>query len=156
MAKEIERKFLVKGDFSGFVTQKNRVVQGYLCAEPDRTVRVRIYGEKAFLTIKGQANKSGLTRNEFEYEIPVVDADELLNLCKSGIIDKIRHIIPFKGHIWEVDFFMGENAGLILAEIELEHESEQFFLPEWLGEEVTGQIEYYNAMLSKHPYKDWV
>lgn len=155
MATEIERKFLVKGDFSGHVESAGRIVQGYLCSVPERTVRVRIRGEKAYLTIKGNADISGTSRSEYEYEIPSADAQELLKLCEPGIIDKIRHLVPCEGHVWEVDVFHGCNEGLIIAEIELKDKDEPFARPDWLGEEVTGQARYYNAMLFRHPYKDW-
>jgi Uncharacterized protein conserved in bacteria len=155
MAVEIERKFLVSRDFGGAVARVDRIVQGYLCASAGKTVRVRIYGDKAFLTIKGASDRGGIARSEFEYEIPVADAEALLPLCESGVIDKIRHLIPFQGHTWEVDVFRGLNAGLILAEIELTSEDEPFERPDWLGEEVTGDTRYYNAMLSQNPYTTW-
>ena len=149
MNREIERKFLVKGDFEKEVTYRKRIVQGYICAEKDRTVRVRIQGEECFLTIKGASDESGLSRYEFEKQIAPNDAEELLKLCLPGIIDKIRHWIPVGNHIWEVDVFQGDNKGLVIAEIELSSEDETFELPTWAGEEVTGDPRYYNAMLSK-------
>lgn len=155
MAIEIERKFLVAGDFTPFVEQAERIVQGYLCSAPDKTVRVRVRGDKGFLTIKGLSDKSGIARSEFEYEIPLTDAEALLLLCESGVIDKIRHLVPFRGHTWEVDVFHGCNEGLVVAEIELREEDETFEHPDWIGEEVTGQGHYYNSMLSKHPYIEW-
>lgn len=155
MATEIERKFLVAGDFTGAVMQSDRIVQGYLCSVPERTVRVRIRGEKAFLTIKGSADESGLSRSEFEYEIPTADAEDLLKFCEPGVIDKVRHLVPFAGHVWEVDVFFGCNEGLVMAEIELKNENEPFEKPDWVGEEVTGLVRYFNAMLSKHPYEAW-
>lgn len=156
MALEVERKFLVTGDFKNAVERSDRIVQGYLCAAPDKTVRIRICGDKAFLTIKGASDTTGVSRNEFEYEIPVTDAEALLPLCESGIIAKVRHLIPFRGYTWEVDVFHGCNEGLIVAEIELTSEDEAFELPDWIGEEVTGDKRYYNAMLSQHPYCDWL
>lgn len=156
MAIEIERKFLVSGNFRDAVIRAERIVQGYLCAAPDKTVRVRIRAEKAFLTIKGASDKAGLVRSEFEYEIPVADAEALLTLCESGVIDKVRHLVPFEGHTWEVDVFHGCNEGLVVAEIELTSEDESFERPDWLGEEVTGENRYYNSMLSQHPYATWL
>lgn len=155
MATEIERKFLVKGDFSQQVISSQRIVQGYICSQPGRTVRVRIRGEKGFLTIKGASDEKGLSRYEFEQEIPLSDAEELLKLCEPGTIDKVRHLIPIEQHIWEVDVFHGANEGLVLAEIELSSEDEPFKLPEWLGVEVSGDRRYYNSMLTKNPYSHW-
>lgn len=155
MGIEIERKFLVKGDFTKIATEADRIVQGYLCTTPDKTVRIRIRGNKAFLTIKGRSDRAGISRSEFEYEIPVADAEALLPMSEEGVIDKVRYLVPVKEHVWEVDVFQGSNAGLIIAEIELTRKDEVFERPDWLGEEVTGQIRYYNAMLSKHPYEKW-
>jgi adenylate cyclase len=156
MAQEIERKFLVKGDFKPFVTKSTRIVQGYLSSVPERTVRVRIKGDKGFLTIKGIGNKSGASRFEWEKEISVDDAKNLLELCEPGIIDKTRYIVPANdGLKFEVDEFYGENEGLTVAEIELPSEDYAFDKPEWLGEEVTGDARYYNSMLMKNPYKNW-
>ena len=152
MNREIERKFLVKGDFEKEVTCRKRIVQGYICAEKDRAVRVRIQGEECFLTIKGASDESGLSRYEFEQQITQTDAEELLKLCLPGIIDKVRHWISVGNHIWEVDVFRGDNEGLVLAEIELSSEEETFELPTWAGEEVTGDPRYYNAMLSQKPF----
>ncbi|MDO4755032.1 MAG: CYTH domain-containing protein [Parabacteroides sp.] len=155
MATEIERKFLVKGDFSREVASSQRIVQGYICSQPGRTVRIRIRGEKGFLTIKGASDEKGLSRYEFEQEIPLSDAEELFKLCEAGAIDKVRHLIPMGQHTWEVDVFHGANEGLVLAEIELSSEDEQFEHPEWLGTEVTGDRRYYNSMLTKHPFTQW-
>ncbi len=155
MATEIERKFLVKGDFTKDIRESIHITQGYLSRVPERTVRVRIYDKEGFLTIKGKSNNSGLSRYEFEKEINYEEALELLKLCEKGIIDKIRHLIDFKGHTFEVDLFKGENEGLIMAEIELEDENETFETPEWLGEEITGDKRYFNSNLSKNPYKTW-
>lgn len=155
MALEIERKFLVKGDFKTKAYQSTRITQGYLSSVPERTVRVRVKGEKGFLTIKGKGNASGISRYEWEKEIPVEEAKELLQLCEPGIIDKTRYLIRHEGHLFEVDEFHGENDGLVIAEIELKNENENFSRPAWLGEEVTGNRKYYNAMLSQNPYINW-
>lgn len=155
MALEIERKFLVKGNFKTESHVSTRVTQGYLSSSPERTVRVRIKGEKGFITIKGKGNTSGTSRYEWEREIPVEEARELLQLCEPGIIDKTRYLILHEGHLFEVDEFHGENDGLVIAEIELKNEDENFSRPAWLGEEVTGDRKYYNAMLSRNPYVNW-
>lgn len=153
---EIERKFLVLNtDFIDLAVTKNRIVQGYLNSDPERTVRVRIKGEKGFLTIKGKGNESGTTRLEWETEIDLNDAEKLLPLCENGVIDKTRYEIPSGKHTYEVDVFTGANDGLIVAEIELESENEPFDKPNWLGQEVTGDERYYNAYLSNKPYKSW-
>ena len=153
---EIERKFLVLNtDFELFAVSKNRIVQGYLNSNPERTVRVRIKGEKGFLTIKGKGNDSGTTRLEWEKEIAVGEAEVLLTLCEDGVIDKIRFEIPLGEHVFEVDVFEGENHGLIVAEIELTAENEFFEKPNWLGKEVTGDQKYYNAALSNFPFMNW-
>lgn len=153
---EIERKFLViNNDFKAQATSQNRIVQGYLNSNPERTVRVRIKGSKGFLTIKGKGNESGTTRLEWEKEISLSDAEQLLTLCEKGTIDKIRYEIPLGNHTYEVDVFAGENDGLVLAEIELNSENESFETPSWLGEEVTGDAQYYNAYLSNNPYLSW-
>ncbi|MBD9179788.1 MAG: CYTH domain-containing protein [Odoribacter splanchnicus] len=155
MAQEIERKFLVQGEFKSSAYASERIVQGYLSSVPERTVRVRALGDKGFLTIKGIADKEGVSRYEWEKEIPVSEALELMKLCEPGIIDKVRYFIKCGTHIFEVDEFHGENAGLIMAEVELRFAAEDFERPGWLGEEVTGDKRYYNAMLSKHPYAKW-
>jgi len=155
MAKEIERKFLVKGNFKEFVSKSQRITQGYLSSAPKRTVRVRIKGEKGFLTIKGIVNKSGASRYEFEKEITIKETKELLNICEPGIINKTRYFVEFKNHTYEVDEFYGDNKGLIIAEMELESENEKFKKPNWLGKEVTGDVKYYNSMLMKNPFKNW-
>ena len=131
------------------------MVQGYLSSVPSRIVRVRICDEQAFLTIKGKSSEDGLIRYEWEKEISIEEAQELLQLCETGIIDKIRYLIPFGNHQFEVDEFHGQNEGLILAEVELTSEMEKIEYPEWLGEEVTGDIRFYNAMLSKFPFSEW-
>ena len=153
---EIERKFLVTNtDCIALATRQNRIVQGYLNSNPERTVRIRIKGNQGFLTIKGKGNDSGTTRLEWETLIPVKEAEQLLSLCEKGIIDKIRYEIPHGNHLYELDIFSGENQGLIIAEIELKSETEQFLKPDWLGAEVTGDEKYYNAYLSNHPYQNW-
>jgi CYTH domain-containing protein len=155
MAIEIERKFIVVGDFYGEVEYTKRITQGYICASAERTVRVRIAGEEAFLTIKGPSGDTGWSRYEFEQKIALTDAEELLKLCVSGLIDKVRHYIPAGEHTWEVDVFKGDNEGLVIAEIELSSAHEPFDKPAWIGEEVTADKRYYNAMLSQWPYKQW-
>lgn len=152
---EIERKFLVKGDFKPFVSTSIRIVQGYLSSVPERTVRVRIKGDKGFLTIKGISSSSGASRFEFEKEITVAEATELLQICEPSVIEKVRHLVNATPYIFEVDEFHGENKGLIVAEIELPDENAAFSKPEWLGKEVTNDKRYYNAMLTKNPYTKW-
>ncbi len=147
---EIERKFLVKGDFKPFVEKRFRIEQGYLSSVPERTVRVRIVGERGFLTIKGKASARGMSRFEWEKEIPPGEAETLLALCEEGRIKKTRYIVPEKsGLMFEVDVFEGMHAGLIMAEIELPTEDTAFEKPGWLGKEVTGDARFYNASLSK-------
>ena len=154
MAKEIERKFLVKNMDWKTNSQGIYYHQGYLNDEPERTVRVRIAGNKAFLTIKGISK--GFSRDEFEYEIPLTDASEILNkLCFKPNIEKYRYRINYNNHQWEIDEFAGDNKGLIVAEIELQTEDEKFELPDWIGQEVTGDPRYYNSNLIKNPYLSW-
>ena len=155
MHTETERKFLVQSEvFRTFVTESHRISQGYIAHDGGNTVRVRIRDDKGILTIKGPTN--GMSRAEWEMEIPLQDAEDLMRLTKSGRIEKIRHIIPAaNGRFWEVDEFLGENAGLIMAEIELGSEDEAFGRPDWLGAEVTGDRRYYNSYLSKFPYSTW-
>ncbi len=155
MAQEIERKFLVKGDFKSLATKSTRIIQGYLSSVPERTVRVRVKGDKGFITIKGIGSQSGASRYEWEKEIPVEEVNELLKICEPGVIDKTRFLVPVGKHTFEVDEFYGENEGLILAEIELSSEGESFETPSWIGQEVTGDARYYNSMLMKNPYKGW-
>ena len=153
---EIERKFLVRSDeFKTQTSKKSRIIQGFLNTHPERTVRIRISGDQAFLTIKGKSSKNGLTRFEWEKEIPVVEAEELMKLCEPGIIEKSRYLLEIKNHTFEIDEFHGENQGLIVAEIELQSENDTFDKPEWLGEEVTGDVRYYNSQLSKKPFSNW-
>ena len=155
MSQEIERKFLVKGDFKTYASESYPITQGYLSSVPERTVRVRIRGEQGYLTIKGESDTSGICRYEWEKEIPVEEARELLALCEPGVIEKTRYIIPMGIYRYEVDEFHGENEGLLLAEIELEQAEDAFPLPDWLGEEVTGNSRYYNSFLTKNPYSTW-
>ncbi|TRX37549.1 CYTH domain-containing protein [Flavobacterium restrictum] len=153
---EIERKFLVTS--TAFMDQafvNNRIVQGYISTDPDRTVRIRIKGEKGFITIKGKGSESGLSRFEWEKEIPLLEAQQLLQLCEKGSIDKTRFEVKIGAHVFEIDVFYGENQGLVMAEIELQSEVEAFEKPDWLGEEVTGDVRYYNAYLSKNPFLQW-
>tara|TARA_B100001146_G_scaffold224878_1_gene244694 strand:+ start:106 stop:573 length:468 start_codon:yes stop_codon:yes gene_type:complete len=153
---EIERKFLVNSnDFKEHATHNERIVQGFLNTDPDRTVRVRIKGDSGFLTVKGKSNKEGTTRFEWENKITVTEAEQLLILCEKGIIDKTRFLVPVGNHLYEVDEFYGDNLGLTIAEIELSAENERFIKPDWLGDEVTGDIKYYNSQLGKKPFKTW-
>jgi len=153
---EIERKFLVTSDaFKSEASHKNHIAQGYLNSNPNRTVRVRVKGEIGFVTIKGKGNETGMSRFEWETEIALADAKNLLKLCESGAIDKIRHEVEIGSHTYEVDEFFGDNEGLVVAEIELNSEDETFEKPHWLGQEVTNDERYYNAYLSNNPYKNW-
>ncbi len=155
MAQEIERKFLVEGEFKYDAIQSSHIVQGYLSSDPERSVRVRIRDNRGFLTIKGKSSESGASRFEWEQEIDEQDARKLLEICEPGVIDKTRYIVPWAGHNFEVDEFYGDNQGLTLAEVELHDENEHFEKPDWLGSEVTGNKRYYNAMLKQHPYSQW-
>ncbi len=155
MAIEIERKFLVKGEFRNFVEKSVRIRQGYISLVPERSVRVRIMNNRGFLAIKGKTNSSGKSRYEWETEISVKEAEELLNICEPGLIEKTRHLVKYGKYIFEIDEFYGENKGLVLAEIELKSESENIEMPDWIGEEVTGDPKYYNAMLIKNPFSKW-
>ena len=152
---EIEKKFLVAGEFKNLATKSTRITQGYLSSVPERTVRVRIKGDKGFITIKGIGSDSGASRFEWEKEIPVAEVEELLKICEPGVIDKTRYLVPAGKHTFEVDEFYGDNEGLIIAEVELSSEDETFEKPEFLGQEVTGDVKYYNSMLMKNPYKKW-
>ena len=164
MAQEIERKFLVNGDFKSDAFKATRITQGYLSSVPERTVRVRVKGDKGFITIKGIGNASGASRFEWEKEIPVEDVKALLEICEPGVIDKTRYLVKVGTHTFEVDEFYGDNEGLTVAEVELSDENEAFdkpdaiflhCLPAHRGEEVTGDAKYYNSMLMKNPYKNW-
>jgi len=152
MATEIERKFLVTGA-QWRKADGVHMIQGYLNRDKERTVRVRLAGEQAFLTIKGLTK--GASRAEYEYAIPVADAEQLLERCDGPVIRKVRHIVIYKGMKWEVDEFLGENAGLVVAELELESEDQPFERPGWLGCEVTGDPRFFNSNLVSHPYKIW-
>ena len=156
MAQEIERKFLVKNDdFKKESFKETKIVQGFLSTVPERTVRIRIKADKGFITVKGIGNKSGTSRYEWEREISIEDATDLLKISEPGVIDKTRFNVKSGGHTFEVDEFYDENDGLIVAEVELDSEDENFKKPNWLGEEVTGQVKYYNSMLMKNPFKNW-
>lgn len=154
MAVEIERKFRTKGvDFLAN-QEGERLTQGYLSHDPRATVRLRVQGDRAWLTIKGKTH--GASRSEFEYPIPSADAHAMLEeMCPEGVIDKTRYRIPVGEHIWEVDRFHGDNQGLVVAEVELDSEDQPFERPPWLGEEVTDDPRYYNSALSRTPYGQW-
>ena len=153
---EIERKFLVVSeDYKQSAHAQNRIVQGFLNTDPHRTVRIRVYDNKGYITIKGISNISGTSRKEWEFEIDADKAAELLELCKEPVIQKTRYLAHVGKHQFEIDEFEGANLGLVVAELELEHEDEDFVKPTWLGEEVTGDPKYYNAQLSKIPYQQW-
>ena len=147
MAQEIEKKFLVAGDFRQSVRKATRITQGYLSSVPERTVRVRVKGDKGYITIKGKGSESGASRFEWEKEIPVEEVMELLKICEPGVIDKTRYLVDVGSHTFEVDEFYGDNEGLTVAEVELGSEDEAFERPQWLGQEVTGDMKYYNSML---------
>ena len=154
MAVEIERKYLIDLEKLGTLKNANRIKQGYITTNKDAVVRVRVKNDKGYLTIKG--SNIGVSRLEFEYEIPLLEANEMLDkLCQKPIIDKIRYIINYEKHIWEVDVFYGDNEGLVIVEVELEDENEYINLPLWIKEEVTGDIKYYNSNLMKYPYNQW-
>lgn len=153
---EIERKFLVNSNaFKDEAFKKTKIIQGFLNTDKERTVRVRLKGDKGFITVKGLSSTGGLSRFEWEKEISKTDVEALLKLCEKGIIDKIRYEIKVGKHIFEVDEFFGNNRGLIIAEVELNSETETLVKPKWLGQEVTGDIKYYNSQLSKHPFNTW-
>jgi len=153
---EIERKFLILSDkYKSEAFKKTRIVQGFLNTHKERTVRIRIKGEQAFITVKGISNSEGTTRLEWEKEIPISEAEQLLELCEPNLIEKTRFEVKVENHIFEVDEFYGENEGLIIAEVELTSENETFKKPTWLGKEVTGDVRYYNSQLSKKPYRNW-
>lgn len=156
MPQEIERKFLVRDlSFKKMAVSSTRIVQGYICSDRGRTVRVRIRDEKGFLTIKGASTDNGLSRYEWEKEISMEDARDLMKLCLPGVIDKRRYLVDWKNHIFEVDEFYGDNDGLIVAEVELGSVDEEYEVPPFIDEEVTGQVRYYNSFLMKSPYKTW-
>jgi len=154
MAIEIERKFLVIGDSWRSLAEGQVYRQGYIPTQDKTTVRIRVVGSQGYLTIKGQS--TGMTRAEYEYPIPVTDAETILQtLCQPPLIEKIRYCIPIENVIWEVDEFTGENQGLVLAEVELEEEQQTVNLPDWIGVEVTQDARYYNVNLAQYPYKQW-
>ena len=153
---EIERKFLVtSNDFIEEAFSNKRIVQAYLSSVPERAVRIRIKGKQGFLTIKGKGNDSGMSRLEWEKEIDLQEAEKLLTICEKGMIDKIRYEVQVGKHVFEIDVFSGDNAGLVMAEIELENENESFEKPSWLGKEVTNDNRYYNVYLAQKPFKSW-
>ncbi|TWV12571.1 CYTH domain-containing protein [Bacteroidaceae bacterium HV4-6-C5C] len=155
MSQEIERKFLVKGEYKSLAYAHSRIIQGYICSARGRTVRVRIRDGKGYLTIKGPSNESGTSRYEWEKELPLDEAEELLNLCELGVIDKIRYLVRAGKHVFEVDEFYRENEGLTVAEVELATENEAFEKPDFIGDEVTGDVRYYNSHLMKEPFTRW-
>lgn len=153
---EIERKFLVKNnDYKNQAYHKSYIKQGFLNSDKERTVRIRIMDEKAFITIKGKSNNEGTTRFEWEKEISIKEAQDLMLLTEKGMIEKYRYFVKNNHHIYEVDEFFGDNTGLVIAEIELSKENEYFDKPTWLGKEVTGNIKYYNSSLKNIPYNSW-
>ena len=153
---EIEKKFLVKNDsFKHESVNEIRITQRYLSSVPERSVRVRVRGDNGIITIKGLGGNSGMSRFEWEKEISVTDANDLFTLCEPGVVDKTRYIVKNGQHVFEIDEFYGENKGLIIAEIELSSEEEFFIRPDWLGDEVTGEVKYFNSMLIKNPYSNW-
>lgn len=153
MAIEIERKFLVKKNSWTSPNEGTLYIQGYLSSSPETTVRIRIAGKIGFITIKGKT--TGFSREEFEYEIPVEDAEILLKKCKNAPIKKIRYKVLLNGTLWEIDEFLEENSGLLMAEVELPDEKASFFRPEWLGKEVTDDKRYHNSHIAQHPFKTW-
>ena len=155
MALEIERKFLVVGEFRDQAYSFSRIRQGYISSGNGKTVRVRIRDDRGYLTIKGPSDQAGLARYEFETEITLSDALDLMKLCEPGIIDKTRYLVRSGNHVFEVDEFYGDNEGLIMAEVELHSEDEPFQKPSFIGPEVTGDRRYYNAHLRRNPYKLW-
>lgn len=156
MAIEIERKFLVTSDiYRTIAFHSDRIVQGYLCRQNGNSVRVRIRGDRGFLTIKGPSKDGGISRYEWEKEIPVTEAEDLLLLCGKAKIEKTRYLVRYGKHIFEIDEFYGDNEGLIVAEIELSSREEKFEKPLFLGREVTGEARYYNSHLTLFPYKEW-
>ena len=155
MGYEIERKFLVNGEYKSQAYDHYQMRQGYLSLSGVSVIRVRVKGEKGYITIKGAVGEGSITRQEWEYEVPLHDAEEMLLLCEDAIIEKTRYLIRVGEHTFEVDEFTGENEGLQIAEVELESEEESFEKPDWLGVEVTGTVRYYNSYLSIHPYREW-
>lgn len=153
---EIERKFLVSSQsYKDVAKSKSYIVQGFLNSDPERTVRIRLKNEKGYLTVKGKSTEDGTSRFEWETEISEDDAKALLQLCEKGVIEKYRYEVLYEGNLFEVDEFLGNNEGLVIAEIELKNAQQKFKSPHWLGKEVTGDIKYYNSQLSKNPFKNW-
>lgn len=156
MATETERKFLISSPkWHQSVDKIINIRQGYFETPDNIAIRIRITDEEAFFTVKGSLQEDGMSRAEFEYGIPLIDAEEMLGLCRTPIIEKVRHHVMCEGHLWEVDEFKGENYGLVVAEIELHSPDERFDKPEWLGEEVTDDKRYINACLLDNPYNNW-
>lgn len=155
MPREIERKFLVTGEYKSQAFAHSRIVQGYICSARGRTVRVRLRDGRGYLTIKGASDVAGMSRYEWEKEISREEAEELMKLCEEGVIDKTRYLVRSGSHVFEVDEFYGDNEGLVMAEVELASEDEPFDRPAFIGREVTGDVRYYNSQLMKHPYREW-
>lgn len=155
MPREIERKFLVTGEYKSQAFAHSRIVQGYICSARGRTVRVRLRDGRGYLTIKGASDAAGMSRYEWEKEISREEAEELMKLCEEGVIDKKRYLVRSGSHVFEVDEFYGDNEGLVMAEVELASEDEPFDRPAFIGREVTGDVRYYNSQLMKHPYREW-
>ncbi|HOO94675.1 MAG TPA: CYTH domain-containing protein [Proteiniphilum sp.] len=155
MGYEIERKFLVNGAYKPHAYHHYLMKQGYLSLSGISVVRVRVKGEKGYITVKGAVGEGGITRREWEYEVPLQDAEEMLLLCEDAVIVKTRYLVRVGKHTFEVDEFAGVNEGLLIAEVELENEAEYFEKPDWLGAEVTGNVRYYNSYLAIHPYREW-
>lgn len=155
MGTEIERKFLVRGEaWRDAVAEQRRIVQGYIAHTDNATVRVRVAGDRATLTLKGTSQ--GISRSEFEYEVPVDDGLRMLDELASGpVIDKVRHLAPIGKHLWEIDVFAGDNEGLVMAEVELADADEEFERPDWAGTEVSDDARFYNVNLAARPYRDW-
>ncbi len=154
MGQEIERKYLVTGDGWRQADRKSHYRQGYLAIQDHGVVRIRVSDDKAWLTIKGKMQ--GIVRSEFEYQIPLAEANQMLDqLSVNNVVEKMRYFIDYKGMLWEVDEFLGDNEGLLLAEVELEHEEQEVSLPDWVGQDVSTEQKYHNAYLSKYPYKTW-
>jgi CYTH domain-containing protein len=153
---EIERKYLVRSmEFKKYATAKKRIVQGFLNTHPERTVRVRISGDEAFITVKGKSSSKGLSRFEWEHRIPLDEGQALLHLCEQPLLEKYRYWVPAGPHLFEVDEFLGANNGLMVAEVELQLEDDDVTVPAWVEQEVTGQKKYYNSQLTKNPYSTW-
>lgn len=161
MGIETERKFLVDGDFLSSFTSVNRITQGYLSRDPERTVRIRLNetDTKAFITIKGKSTPDGLSRYEWEYEVPYREGQQMLNICGSNVLSKVRYIVPVNGSVYnysyEVDVFLGMNQGLVVAEVEFNAGDPYVVVPDWVGQEVTGDPRYYNSQLIDNPYTKW-